>query len=130
MSAKVIWIHIGLVALFAGGVAGGILYHHHFMHAHDTVRRHGVHPSGGHDSTHTVDQFRSRLNLTDEQTSKVKDVLDGLHKEMMGPTTEFRDKFSTLRSRAWADIRASLSEKQLLEFERLIEEMEKKHTFH
>jgi len=129
MNAKMIWIHIGLVALFATGVAAGVLYHHHIMHPQEGVQRHGGHPTDEH-STQFVDQFRQRLDLTDEQTAKVRDILDGLHKEMMGLSKDFRDKFNTARSRAWENIRAMLSEKQRLDFEKLVEELEKKSAHH
>ncbi len=91
MNAKMIWILIGLVALFATGVAVGVLYHHRSMHPH------GGHPTEEH-STQFVDPFRKRLDRTEEQTAKVKDILDGLHKEMMGLSKDFRDKFSTART--------------------------------
>jgi len=125
MSAKVIWIHVGLVALFAGGVAVG-----HILHPNLTHQPHGEHIRGGHDATHFTDHFRKRLDLTEEQNTKVKDILDSLHKEMMGLTKDFQGKFKTLRSQAWVDIRATLSDKQRLEFEKLVEEMETKHAFH
>jgi len=128
MNAKMIWIHVGLLALFATGVAVGVLYHHHVMHPQEGVQRHGGHPTDEH--SQFVDQFRKRLDLTDEQTAKVRDILDGLHKEMMGLSKEFRDKFNTTRGRAWENIRAMLSEKQRLEFEKLVEELEKRSEHH
>lgn len=125
MSAKGIWISVGLVALFAGGVAAGVLYcHHHTMSLHDHARH------GTRDAAHGqyMEHFRKRLDLTDEQAAKVNDVLGRLHKEMQRAARDFHDNFKTLRSRAWTDVRATLSEKQRSEFETLVEEMEKKHA--
>lgn len=129
MSAKIIWIHIGLVALLAGGIAIGILYHHHVVRPYD-LPCHGGHPGGHRDATPFADHFRKRLGLTDEQTAKVRATFDALHLEMMGLAKEFQDKFKTLRSRAWTEVRGTLSEKQQPEFDRLVEELEKRHTFH
>lgn len=122
MSAKIIWIHVGLVALFAGGVAAGILYHHHVLHSHRDP------PAHGRDATHSAEHFRKRLDLTDEQAEKVKGVLEGVHQEMLALTSEFHEKFTTIRSRAWKEIRSALTEKQLPAFEKLVEELERQHS--
>jgi len=118
MSAKVIWIHVGLVALFAGGAAAGILCYHR-----------AVHPPGGH-ASQSVERFRQRLDLTDEQTAKVRAVLDGVHVEMGSLTREFHEKFKAIRSQACQDIRATLAEKQIPEFEKLVSELEEEHAPH
>lgn len=121
---KVISILVMLAAIFAGGFAAGILYEHHatplFTGGHEG------HRGREHDATHFVDHFRQRLNLTDEQAANVKDVLDDLHKEM----EEFHDRFAALRSQVWTDIRATLSEEQQSEFDKLVEELEQRHGHH
>ena len=124
MNAKVIWILVGLVALFAGGVAAGILYQRGMPSVHRGF------PEGRHDAAHFVDHFRQRLALSDEQAAEVKDVLDSLHKEMEGLMNGFHGNFTALRRRAWADIRATLSEKQRSEFDKLVEELEMEHSHH
>jgi ABC-type transporter lipoprotein component MlaA len=124
MNAKTLWILVGLVALFAGGVAAGILGYHY------AVLPHGGPSTHRHDAASPGDHFRKRLDLTDEQAAEVKGILDGLHKEMEPLAKGFHDKFETLRSQAWTDIRATLSDEQRVEFDRLVEEMEKRHAPH
>lgn len=123
---KIFWIHVGLVSLFAGGIAAGHLYHRHFARPVPPMPDHGGH----HDAGPYVDRFRKRLDLSDAQTAKVKEILDGTHKEMETLAGEFHGKFRTLRGRAWTDIRATLTEEQRPEFDKLIEEMEKTHSGH
>lgn len=125
MNAKAIWIVVGLVALFASGFAAGILYQHHAAPPSHEDRR-----AGRHDAAHFLDYFRRRLDLTDKQAAEVNGVLDRLHKEMEGMGTDFHERFIALRSQAWMDIRATLSEQQRSEFEKLVEEMEKEHSHH
>lgn len=125
MSAKAIWIVIGLVALFAGGFAAGVLYDQHAIPSFHEGRS-----AGGHDAAHFLDYFRQRLDLTDEQAGAVQAVLDGLHAEMKGLSTGFHAEFIALRNQAWADIRDTLSERQRSEFEKLVEEMENEHLHH
>jgi peroxiredoxin/Spy/CpxP family protein refolding chaperone len=107
------------------GMPGAVMAQDH-GHAerqdHGHVPPHAGHRAHGHGAAPPMDHLRKRLNLTDEQTAKVKGVLDRLHKEMAPLTEGSRDEFESLRSRAWADIRATLSEKQRSEFDTLIHE--------
>jgi hypothetical protein len=125
MNAKGIWIVVRLLAVFAGGFAAGILYRDHVAPSSHEGRH-----ARGHDAAHFLDYFRSRLDLTDEQAAEVNGVLGRLHREMEGMGTDFHDRFIALRKDAWTDIRATLSERQRLEFEELVEEMEKEHSHH
>lgn len=127
MIAKMVWIHAGLVALFAGGVAVGVLCHHHMRPAGHGPQHHGRQHHAGQDVGPFVDHFRKRLDLSEEQTAKVKETLQGMHKELTDMARGFHEKFKTSRARAWADIRGLLSEKQRAEFEKLVEDLELHH---
>jgi hypothetical protein len=122
MNARAIWMAVGLVAILAGGFAGGVLFQRRDMHP----RTH--HAGHGDDVAHFLEHFRMRLDLTERQAEKVKSVLDDLHKEMAVVMNGFHEKFETTRSRAWEDIRATLTEEQLPAFEKLVQEMEKHHA--
>lgn len=128
MSAKIIWIHAGLVTLFAGGVAAGILYHRHGTQPVGAFPAHGDASAHRNDVERFLEYFRKRLDLSEPQAEKVEDVLEDVHKEMLVLRKEFHERFETIRSRAWVNIRTTLSEEQLPAFEKLIEEMEREHA--
>lgn len=88
---------------------------------HGHVPPHADHPSHGH-TAHFMDHLRKRLDLSDEQAVKVKEVLDELQKETERLASGSPGKLDACRSRAWADIRVTLNEEQRSEFDKLIEE--------
>jgi len=124
MNARVVFAHIGLVALLAAAFAGGIVY-----------QRDGRHSSGGHaghrdDPDRFFAQFRARLELDDAQAARVKQALDALHREMTVLMSGFHEQFEANRRRAWADIREALTATQLPKFEQLVAEIERDHAGH
>lgn len=127
--ARRVWIPLGVVAVFAAGVATGILYERGGAEprAERPLGDHSVH---GDPAARHLEQFRRRLELTDEQSRRVKDVLGGVHQAAMDLSGEFRTKFAAVRTRAWEDIRATLRQDQLPEFEKLVEELERVHAAH
>lgn len=120
MNSKLVWIHVGLVASLASGFAAGILFERHGGRALA-----GYHHGG--EGEHSLERFRARLELTDEQAAKVKAVLDGLHGEMVVAMNGFHDRFDALRGRAWNDVRAVLTPRQLPLFEEFINTIELHH---
>ncbi|MCR4317339.1 MAG: hypothetical protein NUW37_13460 [Planctomycetes bacterium] len=122
MNQRTIWLFILFVAIFAGGFAVGILYHRHFAFPHFDA--HGDPDPAAHFALY----FRDRLELTDAQTAKIESVLDRVHDEMMVSANEFHKSFEAVRAGAFAEIRETLTEEQIPEFEKLVEEMENAHA--
>lgn len=127
-NARKVWIPLGLVALFAAGVATGILYERGAPPPRVEPSVHGDHSAHGDPAARHLEHFRRRLELTDEQSRRVKGVLDGVHKAAVELRGEFHREFEAVRTRAWEDIRATLSQDQLPEFEKLVQELEGAHA--
>jgi Spy/CpxP family protein refolding chaperone len=66
------------------------------------------------------EKMRSELNLTDQQTTSVRGILDETRNEYRAVRTELRPRFEEPRLKARARIRALLTPEQQQKFDALV----------
>ena len=107
-----IWLVLAVVFVLGTvtGAALGGLYHSR------AGGRGRVGEGGGRDQRH-FDKMRKELGLTDEQSTRVRAILDETGNEYRALRTELRPRFEEPRLRARAKIRELLDEEQRRKFD-------------
>lgn len=73
------------------------------------------------------EKMRSELNLTDQQTTSVRGILDETRNEYRALRTELRPRFEEPRLKARARIRALLTPEQQQKFDALVAQQDAQH---
>jgi protein CpxP len=73
------------------------------------------------------EKMRSELNLTDQQTSSVRTILDETRNEYRALRTELRPRFEEPRMKARAQIRALLTPEQQQKFDAMVAQQDAQH---
>jgi Spy/CpxP family protein refolding chaperone len=110
-----IWLVLMLVFVLgcATGAALDVLYH-------ARARGGRAEGRGGHDMQARFDSMRRDLNLTDEQATAIRVILDETRNEYRALRTELRPRFEEPRQKARARIRALLTPEQQQKFDTVV----------
>lgn len=73
------------------------------------------------------EKMRRELNLTDEQTTAVRTILDETRNEYRALKTELRPRFEEPRQKARARIRALLNPEQQKKFDAMVAQQDAQH---
>ena len=73
------------------------------------------------------EKMRSELNLTDQQTTSVRTILDETRSEYKALRTELRPRFEEPRTKARARIRALLTPEQQQKFDAMMAQQDAQH---
>jgi hypothetical protein len=73
-----------------------------------------------------VEDMRTRLKLNDDQVAKLNAALDATHERFVAADKRFRAEREAMREEQTQMVRAFLAEDQRAEYERMIQEREKK----
>ena len=73
------------------------------------------------------EKMRSELNLTDQQTTAVRTILDETRNEYRALRTELRPRFEEPRMKARARIRALLTPEQQQKFDAMVAQQDAQH---
>jgi len=73
------------------------------------------------------EKMRTELNLTDQQTTSVRAILDETRNEYRTLRTELRPRFEEPRTKARARIRALLTPEQQQKFDALVAQQDAQH---
>ena len=79
------------------------------------------------DGAKRFEKMRSELNLTDQQTTSVRAILDETRNEYRTLRTELRPRFEEPRTKARARIRALLTPEQQQKFDALVAQQDAQH---
>lgn len=116
-------IWLVLVAVFVlGAVTGGALtglYRSRASGGRD-AKEHGM--------KERFEKMRQELNLTDEQTTQVRAILDETRSEYRSLREELRPRFEEPRLKARAKIRALLNPDQQKKFDALVAQQDAEHN--
>jgi hypothetical protein len=119
-------------SIFAIGFLAGILA----MNLYERMRSNGPEEGRGKPQDFIIKKMEQRLSLSTEQHSRIRSILDETFDRYKSLRVEMRDqipqlkeyesKFDEVRLKQREKIREVLSEKQLPEFEKMLQEMEKR----
>ena len=135
-SMKLMAVTALAVAFISGGIIGGLvinLYNraHPGQFVSGGPHPHGDRPGGpGSGPGGLIGQFQTELQLTDDQTRQVKDILDKSRDQMTQLRTQTRPQFMAIREQTESQIRAILNPEQQKKFDEMSkkkEEREKKN---
>ncbi len=79
------------------------------------------------DGAKRFEKMRTELNLTDQQTTSVRTILDETRNEYRTLRTELRPRFEEPRMKARAKIRALLTPEQQQKFDALVAQQDAQH---
>jgi Spy/CpxP family protein refolding chaperone len=118
-----IWLVLAVVFVLGTvtGAALGGLYH-----SRAGGRAHSGGDGDGERGPRHFDKMRKELNLSDEQATRVRAILDETGNEYRALRTELRPRFEEPRLRARAKIREVLDEEQRRKFDALAAERDAK----
>lgn len=83
-------------------------------------RASGAHDSREHAANERFAKMRAELNLTDQQTTQIKSILDDTKNEYKTLRTELKPRFDEPRLKARAKIRALLTPEQQQKFDAIV----------
>lgn len=87
----------------------------------------GFHGKGGDFKERKVEHLDSKLDLTDEQKTRVESILESKHQQAKAIFEESRPKLQALKKSTDTEIRAILTPDQQAKFDKLAAEKEAKH---
>ncbi len=119
-------------SIFAIGFLAGALA----MNLYERMRSNGPEENRGKPQDFIIKKMEQRMSLTTEQHTQIRSILDDTFDRYKALRVEMRDqipqlkeyesKFDDVRLKQRDKIRALLTEKQLPEFEKMLQEMEKR----
>lgn len=118
-----------VLAIFVIGFTAGALS----MNLYQSLMSKNQPPHGGGPGAYILKKIDERVSLNGEQEARIKAILSEtseqyteIRKDMEPKLKEFEPRFTEVRQKSRERIRAELTEKQLPEFEKLLEEEDKR----
>jgi len=111
------WIVLSFIAVFAAGVAGGILFENSFLDK--KPRRNGERRSSV--RFPTLEMMAEELGLSLEQQEKLKEIFKNNEERLNTLRSQIHDQYTALRSQVKEEMMAIFSEDQRIKFEAMIE---------
>ncbi len=116
-----------VLTIFIVGFAAGLLS----MNLYDRLRGNKP-PENGKPQDYIIRKMEDRLDLTSDQEGKIRSILNEtfeqygqIRKEMEPKLKEYEPRFIEVRKKSRERMREVLSEKQMPEFEKMLEESDK-----
>ena len=118
-SSKIKWITLLVAVFIVGGalgfLSGQVYQRHYFQHR----RAHRGNPE-----QYILHDLRSKLNLTEDQITKIKDILEQQRKRMQKESAPFREKARAIREEVIQQIESVLTPEQKVKYKALREKRE------
>lgn len=111
------WIVLSFIAVFAAGVAGGILFENNFLDKkprRNTERRSSV-------RFPTLEMMAEELGLTSEQQEKLREIFKNNEERLNTLRNQIHDQYTALRSQVKEEMMEVFSEEQKIKFEAMID---------
>lgn len=124
------WMGVTLVATLVIGVGVGVLVDRFVLAASSVVhsRARDVDRRGGDEHRdrggRMVERLRSGLDLTDDQATRLEEVMNQNHETAHEFWTNSRKEYEALRQQFRADIRGLLSDDQQVKFDEMVADYE------
>jgi Spy/CpxP family protein refolding chaperone len=118
-----IWLVV--VGVFVLGAATGILVDGVYRLRASGNARLEMH--GGHQEEEAVEHMKSDLNLSNQQVTEVRAILDQTRNEFRSLRAEVRPRYDAVRQNARTKIRALLTPEQQQKFDAKVAEMDARH---
>jgi hypothetical protein len=122
--ARLIVLSIFIIGFTAGALS---------MNLYERLMSKNSPPKGGGPGAYILRKIDERVSLNSEQEARIKAILgetseqyDKIREDMSPKLKEFEPRFTEVRQKSRERIRAELSESQLPEFEKLLEEEDKR----
>ena len=111
------WIVLSFIAVFAAGVAGGVLFENNFLDK--KPRRDGEKRSSV--RFPTLEMMAEELNLSSEQQEKLREIFKNNEERINTLRSQIHDQYATLRSQLKEEMDQVFTEDQQTQFEAMIE---------
>ena len=118
-----IWLVI--VGVFVLGAATGVLLDSVYrLRASGNARQEA---RGARHGEEVIEHMKSDLNLSDQQVTQIRSILDQTRNDYRALRAEVRPRYDTVRQSARAKIRALLTPEQQQKFDAKVAEIDAKH---
>lgn len=111
------WIVFSLVAVFAAGVIGGILFEKHFLDKKVDERIKRKSPA----RFPSLEMMAQELNLTAEQQEQIREIFKNNEERFKTLRAHIHERLLSIRSQLKDEIKNVLTDGQNLKFEAMIE---------